>query len=224
MITCDLACLVLVLAMTVPGLPLGVLTGLLFAVSLALAPFLSARMAVNREVLGAARFPLGNGITQATYQVGTVAGFALGGLVVAAAGYRTGLLIDAATFAVSAAVIRAGVRPRPAPGGPGRPERPEYWAGARAVLASPAAVTAMGLMWLAAFYNAPEGAATPLAAGYGGERRRSGGSSPRWPPAPPPGCCCSPGSGRPAGRPPRRRARARRCAGSPCPRRTPGRW
>ena len=51
MIACDLACAGLVAVMIVPGVPLPVLVGLLFAVALAVEPFLAARMATNRAAL-----------------------------------------------------------------------------------------------------------------------------------------------------------------------------
>jgi predicted MFS family arabinose efflux permease len=168
MIGCDLACLVLVLAMTIPGVPLPVLVGLLFAVTLAVAPFLAARMATNRQVLGPDRFTLGNAITQGTYQVAGLAGFAAGGLVVGLAGWRPALLIDAGTFATSAIIVRLWVRARPAPDDPARPRRPQLLAGARLVFARPFTRYAMLLMWVCAFYAAPEGVITPLAAQLGG--------------------------------------------------------
>jgi MFS family permease len=165
MICCDIICTALILVMTVPGLPLSALIVLLFAVSMAVEPFLSARVAVNLAALGPERFELGNGITMSTYQVAQLAGFAAGGLVVTAAGVRGALAIDAATFAASAVIVRLGVRARPAPeqdsssGGPGWPG---ITGGFRAVLAVPAATAAAGLMCLAAFLVAPEGAAVPL--------------------------------------------------------------
>ena len=173
MICCDLICLVLVLAMTVPRLPLTALVGLLFAVSLAIEPFLASRSATNRAVLGKDRFSLGNGITMATYQVAQLAGFSLGGIVAAVAGTRTALLIDAGTFAASAVIIRLGVkarRPKWQEDGAAPPgaARPEIWAGFRLVFASPVASTAMLLMWLAAFLAAPEGIAAPLSRELGG--------------------------------------------------------
>jgi Major Facilitator Superfamily len=171
MITCDLVCVPLVAAMLIPGLPLWVLAGLLFAVSLALPPFLAARMALNRDILGPGRFRVGNGITMATYQVAQLAGFAFAGLVVAAAGPRPALAIDAASFAASALIIRVGVHARPRPDGYDHagPERPEIRAGARLVFRSPVAATAMLLLWLAAFYGGgPEGVAVPLGAQLGG--------------------------------------------------------
>src|SRR6266568_871567 len=76
------------------------------------------------------------------------------------------LVIDAATFAASALIVRIGVRARPAPasGGHHQPSRlAGIIAGTRLVFVRPALRTPMFFGWLAAFYNAPEGVATPLA-------------------------------------------------------------
>jgi len=167
MLVSDLACTALVLVMTVPGVPLAVLVVLLFAVGLAFEPFLSARMAVNRDVLGSRRFPLGLSVTLTTYQVAQLGGFAAGGVIVGLAGVRTSLLIDAGSFAVSFLLIRLGVRHHPVPAA--RPGAgPQIRAGLRLVLVSPAARTAMGLLCLTAFFAAPEGVMVPLARQYGG--------------------------------------------------------
>jgi predicted MFS family arabinose efflux permease len=163
MLACDVICVALVALMLIPGMPLAALVVLLFAVGLAVEPFLSARMATNAEVLGEDRFALGQGITIATYQVAQLAGFALGGVVTGVLGVRAALAIDAASFAVSALLIRFGVRPRPAPNGGAGPARPQILAGVRVVRAAPAAAVATGLLWLAAFFGAPEGVTVPLA-------------------------------------------------------------
>ena len=118
MITCDVVCTILVLVMTVPGLPVAALIVLLFTATLMVEPFISARSAINRAVLGPQRFALGTGITHATYQVAQLLGAAAGGVVVASAGVRAALLIDAASFAASAVLIRTGVKNHPTERGP----------------------------------------------------------------------------------------------------------
>ena len=168
MLTSDLACAALVAVMLIPGMPLAVLITLLFAVGLAIEPFLAARMAVNMEVLGASRFPVGQGVTMATYQAAQLAGFAAGGAVTGLFGVRAALAVDAASFLASAALIRFGVRPRPAPDGGARLTRPGILGGIRVVFARPAAAVAFGLLCLAAFYGAPEGIIVPLSRQLGG--------------------------------------------------------
>jgi MFS family permease len=166
MITCDVARAAGVLAMTIPGLPLAAMVILLFAVTLIGTPFSAARAAVYPEILSGDRYVLGNAVTLTTLQVAQVAGFAAGGAVAGLVGVRTSLVTDAATFAASALLIRIWVRARAA-SRPPREDRPSHAAdliaGIRLVFASPALRTPMLLGWLAAFYNAPEGVAAPLA-------------------------------------------------------------
>jgi len=171
MIACDVIRGVLVLVMAIPGLPLAALVSLLFLVTLTEAPFTSARAAVYPDVLSGDRYVVGTAVTLTTYQFAQVLGFAVGGAVVGFFGTRTSLAIDAATFAASALIVRVWIRPRPAPAaGPRRePTRlADIFAGARLVLARPALRTPMLFGLLAAFYNAPEGVAAPLAYALGG--------------------------------------------------------
>jgi len=166
MITCDLIRCGLVLIMAIPGVPLSWLVTLLFLVTLVGAPFTSARAAVYPDVLTGELYVLGTAVTVTTYQFAQVLGFAAGGAAVGFIGTRASLVVDAATFATSALIVRALVQPRPAPAA-GRHREPSRLAGvisgARLVFARPALRTPMFFGWLAAFYNAPEGVATPLA-------------------------------------------------------------
>lgn len=171
MITCDLVRVVLVLAMTLPGVPLAMLVILLFAVTMLGTPFTSARAASYSDILSGDRFVLGNAITITTYQVAQVAGFAAGGAIADVFGIRTSLIADAATFAASAVITRIWMRARPAArssvdrnsGARNAEHVAGILAGVRLVFANPALRTPMLLGWLAAFYNAPEGVAAPLA-------------------------------------------------------------
>ncbi len=113
MITCDLVRAALVAAMTLAGVPVWVLIGLLFLVTLTSAPFTSARAALYPDILAGDRYPVGTAITLTTLQFAQVIGFAAAGVAVALFGVRTCLLVDALTFACSAAIIRIGVRARP---------------------------------------------------------------------------------------------------------------
>jgi MFS family permease len=168
MIACDLARCALVLVMIIPGMPLAGMVALLFVVTLVGAPFTSARAAIYPDVLTGDRYVLGTAVTMTTYQFAQVLGFAAGGTLVGFFGARTSLVVDAATFAGSAVIVRAWVRPRPAPSAaPGAHGRPSWmaglFAGARLVFASAPLRTPMLFGWLAAFYLAPEGVAAPLA-------------------------------------------------------------
>jgi len=166
MIICDLARCALVLVMVIPGVPLAGLVTLLFLVTLVSAPFTSARAAVYADVLTGERYVMGTAVTLTTFQFAQVLGFAAGGAVAGFFGTRWSLVIDAATFAASALIVRAWVRRRPAPAVAAHRETSglaDIVAGARLVFARPALRTPMLFGWLAAFYNAPEGVVTPLA-------------------------------------------------------------
>ena len=172
MIACDLIRAVLVAAMALPGLPVAARIGLLFLVTMVGAPFMSARAALYPDILTGEHYVLGTAVTLTTLQFAQVVGFAAGGAVVALVGVRAALLADAVTFLVSALISWLWVRPRPVlTTGPGQPVPagdPGVRAGLRLVFSSPALLVPMLLGWLAAFYNAPEGIAAPLAHELGG--------------------------------------------------------
>ena len=173
MIVCDLARCALVLVMVVPGVPLAGLVALLAVVTLVGAPFSSARAAIYPDVLTGDRYVMGTAVTLTTYQFSQVLGFAAGGTLVGFFGARTSLALDAATFAASALIVRAWVRPRPAPSGAadgrhGSSRLAGLVVGARLVFSRSALRTPMLFGWLAAFYCAPEGVAAPLAHDLGG--------------------------------------------------------
>jgi MFS family permease len=171
MITCDLIRAVLVLVMAIPGVPLAVMVALLFAVTFTGAPFNSARAAIFPDVLSGDRYVMGTAVTVTTYQFALVIGFTAGGTLVAFFGTRTALILDAATFAASALIVRIWVRARPAAAAPRHHESSRLagiFAGARLVLTRRGLRTPLLFGLLAAFYNAPEGVAAPLAQAVGG--------------------------------------------------------
>lgn len=177
MMTCDLASAVLIGLMALPAMPIAARVGLLVLVTMISAPFISARAALYPDILAGDRYVIGTAVTLTTIQFAQVLGFALGGAVVAFLGARTALLADAATFVLSAGIVRLWVRARPAarlaplPGhlatGLKRPAA-GLAAGLRLVFGSPALLIPMLFGWLAAFYNIPEGVAAPLAHSLGG--------------------------------------------------------
>ena len=170
MVGCDLLRCLLVSAMLAPGVPLAAMIVLLYVVTLLQPPFDAARSAVTREMMGPDKYPLALAVIQATSRSVLVAGTAAAGLVVAVAGARPALGADAATFVASALLVRFGVRARPAPapdgGGPG--PLGQLAEGVRLVFGDPALRTLVGLAWLAAFYEVPEGLAAPYAGRLGG--------------------------------------------------------
>jgi MFS family permease len=167
MVTCNVLSAVLVATLALPSLPIWALCGLLFVVVLLEAPFLSARAALVADVLPDDRYVLASAVTNVTIQLGQVLGFAVGGALVAALGPRQALLLDAATFLLSAAIVRLAARERPAPTeseetGLGRWQR-QMAAGARLAFGDPRLRGLVMLAWLAVFWVVPEGLAAPYA-------------------------------------------------------------
>jgi predicted MFS family arabinose efflux permease len=174
MIACDLIRVVLVAVMAVSGIPIAVLVALLFLVTMIGAPFLSARAALYPDILAGDLYVLGTAVTLTTMQFAQVLGFAAGGAIVAFFGVQKSLLIDAATFALSALITFIWVRSWPAVRAMADRETAAgaegggLLAGLRLVFTSPALRIPMLFGWLAAFYNIPEGVSAPLAAAFGG--------------------------------------------------------
>lgn len=175
MILCDIARMVLVGLMAAVSLAgtaaaLWTMVGLLFAVTLLDSPFKSARSALVADILTGERYVLGTSITQMTFQIGQVAGFASGGVVVAALGARAALLADAATFGASALLLALWVLHRP----PARRRegRTASWremaGGIHLVFGDRSLRTLMLFGWLVTFYVVPMGLAAPYAAGFHG--------------------------------------------------------
>ena len=165
MVSCDLIRVVLVAAMLAPGVSLAAMIALLYAVTLLQPPFDASRSAILRDMMERDRYPLAMAVMGSTGRVVIVAGSAAGGLVVALFGARLALGADAATFVASAFLLQAGVHARPAAApAEGRPNPLGQLAeGIRLVFGDPALRTLMGLGWLAAFYEVPEGLAAPYA-------------------------------------------------------------
>lgn len=170
MIVCDLLRAALVAVMALPGVPIAALVCLLFLVTMISAPFTSARAALYPDILTGDRYVVGTAITLTTLQFAQVLGFAVGGAVVGFFGVRTSLLLDAATFILSAMITRVWVRARPA----ARAHAGRDYAvsgvmdGFRLVFTDTSLRTPMMFGWLVAFLDVHEGVAAPLAASLGG--------------------------------------------------------
>ncbi len=190
MLALDLARAGLVASMALAGLPVAGLCMLLFAVMLLGTPFSAARAALLRSSSPAVRRP-GAGLSSGaiSFQTSQALGFLLGAAAVAVLQPGRVLLIDAATFGVSAAFLAALVRHRPA----GRRAAGQHvtgrqitghdadaGAGAASVSeidgpgvaatfrSSPMLRTLLLFGWLAGFYVVPEGLAVPYAHALGG--------------------------------------------------------
>lgn len=167
MIACDIARAGLVAVMALPGVPIAVLVGLLFVVTLVGAPFTSARAALYPDILPGDAYVLGSAITFTTMEVAQVVGFGAGGVVVGFFGVRASLVADAVTFLFSAAFTLVWVQHRPAAVSESRRTGLSV-AGWRLVFGAAALRTPMLLGWLAAFTDVYEGVAVPLARELGG--------------------------------------------------------
>ncbi|HET9080748.1 MAG TPA: MFS transporter [Trebonia sp.] len=170
MVACDLIRCVLVAAMLVPGVPLGAMIALLYAVTLLQPPFDAARSAIVRDVVEKEQYPLAMAVNATTARTMMVAGAAAGGLIVALFGARPALGADAATFIASALLIRFGVHARPAAAASKDAPSPmgQLAEGIRLVFGDPELRMLISLAWLAAFYEVPEGIAAPYAASLKG--------------------------------------------------------
>jgi len=117
MVTCDVIQMLLIALIAIPGMPVWAMLVLLFAAALANPPFQAARSAMLPQLLEGDRYVVGLSLHQSTRQVAQITGYALGGAI--APFYpRLALLLDAATFAVSALLIRYGVGDRRPIGAP----------------------------------------------------------------------------------------------------------
>jgi MFS family permease len=172
LVASDAARAVLLAGMAVPGTPLAVLLLLLLLVSLFAPPFESARSALVADVLTGDRYAVATSLTSVSSQMSQVVGFALGGTLVWALHPSWVLLLDAATFAVSALWLNARLQRRPAPV-PAEDGARSVWAdagdGMRLIARTPRLLTIVVLVWVGVmFANAAEGIAAPLVDEIGG--------------------------------------------------------
>lgn len=176
MIVTDLARAALIALVALHGLPITVLLVLLFLIALLNPPFDAARSALLPRILEGDRYVLAISVQGAAGQAAIIAGYLAGGTL---AGFhpRIALLIDAITFAVSAAVIRLGVRRREAAPAPAvRPHLLRETAAGFRLLAGSAALRSIAMIVFASmlFAVVPEGLAAAWAGHLSHDPRRSG--------------------------------------------------
>lgn len=172
LIATDVARAVLVAVMAIPGTPLPVLLGLLFLVGLCAPPFESARSALMADVLEGDRYAVATSLTNISLQLAQVVGFLLAGALVAWLNPSAALLIDAATFAVSAVWLWARLQRRPAPIAEAGQDRHSLWRdtadGLRFIGGSPRLIAIVGVLWLGTMFAfASEGVAAPFVSELG---------------------------------------------------------
>lgn len=179
MVWCDVARLVVMAMLAVSGgaLALPGILALLLISALFNPPFDAARSATLPQVLGQDRYVAGVGLSTATAPPAQVIGYFLGSAI-AAVNPQLALALNAVTFAVSALLVRFGVRMRD----PGlRPERRtgllrETGDGFRIVLADPARRGLVLLVFAASLFAiVPEGLGAAWAAHHSGQLGRAWG-------------------------------------------------
>jgi MFS family permease len=166
MVVCDVLRAGLLALMALEHLPFAALCVLVFVSVLLSAPFTAARAALMPDILTGDTYVAGSAINNITHQATQIVGFLAGGAIVAGVGTYEALGIDAVTFGVSALLLLAGVRGRPAPTG-AEHESVSLWRntrdGARLVFGDPALRSLVAFAWLCGFYVIPEGLAAPYA-------------------------------------------------------------
>jgi MFS family permease len=167
MIVTDVARAILVAGMAIQALPLLVVILLLVALQAFGSPFNAARGATLPAVLPGDHYVLGKAANDMVVQFSQVLGFGFGGAVVVAVGTSGGLLLDAATFVLSALLITFGVRRRPAPtsgtDAPSGSYLKDLTSGVALVARTPKLRTLVLLATIAGFYVTVEGLAVPYA-------------------------------------------------------------
>jgi MFS family permease len=176
MIASDVLRALLVGAMAIPRLPLWALCALLVVVVLLGSPHTAAQGALLPEILHGELYERGLAVRQITSQTAQLVGFASGGVLVAAISPSMALLGNAASFALSALLVRAGLVDRPRPGASDEGDAPADApvGGLRGAVAAlfeiatdPRRRALVLLAWLVGWYVVPEALAAPYAAQLG---------------------------------------------------------
>jgi MFS family permease len=171
MVCCDLASAAVTTAMALTAVPVPALFVLAFAVGVVGAPFEAGRAATLAVLFSGhqERYAVAQTVMGLTVRASQILGFAGGGVIVEALGAHTSLLIDAATFLVSAVITRTGLTHRPAARtDQGTGQWADLKAGLRLVFGNPDLRTPALYGWLASFYIAPSAVVVPLVAQHGG--------------------------------------------------------
>ncbi|MEU0550961.1 MFS transporter [Micromonospora sp. NPDC005979] len=109
MVACDVIRMVLMVLIALPGLPVPLVLVLLFATTLANPPSQAAKSALMARILTGDRLVVGLSLNSSVGQAAQVVGY-LFGAAVASIDPTVALLFNAATFGLSALLLRFGVR------------------------------------------------------------------------------------------------------------------
>ena len=176
LVACDLASGALIGCMVIPGMPLPALLVLLFAAGLLSPVYQGARAAVLPELLPPGpRYVLGRSMMRMVAQSAQIAGYGVGGLLLAILPPRGALLADALSFTASALLVRLGTARRPARASRSVSMARDSLAGLRHVLAHRPTRRILLFSWLVpACAVAPEALAAPFATHIGQPARAAG--------------------------------------------------
>ena len=173
MISCDLLSAAVVALMALSSVPIPALLALLFALGLVSPVAAGMRNALLVVVLPANTFIAGRSLFRIVAQSAQVVGNGAGGLLIALSSPRGALLIDCASFAGSALVVRLGTRSRAPLGGEIDPAQranvlKDSLSGMSAVLGNPKVRRVLLLGWLVPTCAvAPEALAAPYVSDLG---------------------------------------------------------
>jgi MFS family permease len=173
MVGCDMLRAALFGVMALPGVPTAVLIALLVAAVFVGPAFSAAEVSLLASSLDAETFRAGTGLRMMSTQLAQVAGFALGGALVAALQPRGALGVDAATYVISAMGVAALVRERSAVRRAGAERRGDARAWL-AVVRLPEVRRLLALSSLAGLFVVPEGLAVPFCRSVGASSVQAG--------------------------------------------------
>jgi predicted MFS family arabinose efflux permease len=168
LVSCDLLRAALFACMAIPAVPIWGVAALLTLAVVVGSPHKAAEPAVVADMFDGDQYSAAIGIRTATIEVAQLAGFALGGVLVAAIGARSALAIDAVSFAASGLLLRIYLADRPAVAAQTGRGLASVRAGIATVWGNPRLRALMGFSWLAGCWVVPEGIAAPYAAEHGG--------------------------------------------------------
>ncbi|MEU6930478.1 MFS transporter [Streptomyces sp. NPDC046385] len=161
LVVCDLVCAGCVALMVLPATPVAALLALRCAVAAVAPVFNGTRIATLADILGEGElFVLGRSLLRIVSQSALLAGFGVGGVLLAVLTPRGAIAVTAATFLASALLLRLGTARRPARA----PERREGIGATWGILRNRRIRALMLLFWVPpVFFVVPEALAAPYA-------------------------------------------------------------
>ncbi len=169
LITLDLGAMVLTATMALPGMPIAGLLALLFCTATLTSLSTGTRGGLVRAIVPAASYVPARSLLRITGQTAQIVGNAVGGVLLVALSPRGAILVNAASFLLSACVMRVGLRLHAIADPAERtPLLRDSLRGVRRILAHAELRRLLLLGWLVPMCAvAPEALAAPYVAGQG---------------------------------------------------------